>query len=144
MEIAQTTPRQAHEILSRDPAAVYLDVRSSAEFAAGHPQGAINIPVAESDGSGPLTPNADFLTVVEQHLPRERHILVGCQSGGRSQRACGILVEAGFTNVTNVQGGFGGARDRSGQVVVEGWRDAGLPVDSGSPAGRCYSALKRS
>ncbi|HYR79405.1 MAG TPA: hypothetical protein VEO55_05330, partial [Candidatus Dormibacteraeota bacterium] len=48
--------------------------------------------------------------------------------GGRSQRACEMLEEAGYTDLTNVVGGFGGQRDASGQVVVVGWRDAGLPV----------------
>ena len=49
-------------------------------------------------------------------------------AGGRSQRACEMLEEAGFTDLTNVAGGFGGNRDASGNVVVAGWRDAGLPV----------------
>ena len=51
-------------------------------------------------------------------------------AGGRSQRACEILEEAGYGDLTNVRGGFGGARDQSGKVVVAGWRDAGLPVSS--------------
>ncbi len=143
MDIPQTTPSEAHEILTADSDAVYLDVRSSREFEAGHPEGAINIPIAESDGAGPLQPNPEFLAVVERHLPRERRILVGCQSGGRSQRACGVLAEAGYTDVTNVKGGFGGARDRAGQVVEQGWRDAGLPVAEGSPEGRNYHSLKQ-
>jgi len=41
-----------------------------------------------------------------------------------------MLEEAGYADLTNVRGGFGGARDGSGQVVVPGWRDAGLPVTS--------------
>jgi hypothetical protein len=39
-----------------------------------------------------------------------------------------MLEEAGYADLTNVRGGFGGARDSSGAVVVPGWRDAGLPV----------------
>jgi rhodanese-related sulfurtransferase len=143
MDIPQTTPIDAHETLIGDTDAVYLDVRSSREFAAGHPEGALNIPIAESDGGGPLSPNPDFLAVVERHLVPGRPILVGCQSGGRSQRACGVLLQAGYTNVTNVQGGFGGARDRSGQEVTKGWQDCGLPVAEGSPEGRCYRSLKQ-
>jgi rhodanese-related sulfurtransferase len=62
-------------------------------------------------------------------------------SGGRSQRACDMLEEAGFTDLTNVVGGFGGQRDQSGQVLVTGWKDAGLPVttDLGDAA---YAAQK--
>ena len=37
---------------------------------------------------------------------------------------------AGYTDLTNVVGGFGGQRDQSGAVVVKGWRDEGLPVSS--------------
>ena len=143
MEIPQTTPTEAHEILTSDSAALYLDVRSSQEFEAGHAEGALNIPIAEADGGGPLAPNPDFLAVVKRHLAPERRLLVGCLSGKRSQRACAVLLEAGYTNVANIQGGFGGARDAGGQVLTEGWRDAGLPVAEGSPEDRCYSALKQ-
>ena len=39
--------------------------------------------------------------------------------------------EKGTYLVTNVRGGFGGARDQTGRIVIPGWRDAGLPVESG-------------
>jgi rhodanese-related sulfurtransferase len=63
-------------------------------------------------------------------------------AGGRSQRACEILEGAGFSDLTNVRGGFGGARDQSGQVVVPGWRDAGLPV-SNEVGENSYQSLRR-
>jgi len=143
MPIAQATPPEAHEILRRHPDAVYLDVRTEAEFEAGHPAGARNVPVLFVD---PATrqpqPNGDFVAVVERHLPRTTKLVVGCQMGGRSQRACELLAAAGFTDLTNVFGGFGGARDESGRVVP-GWRDAGLPVEQGTPAGAGYAELAR-
>ena len=46
MAIKEITPQQAHDILSADPSVVYIDVRTEREFADGHPQGAVNIPVA--------------------------------------------------------------------------------------------------
>jgi rhodanese-related sulfurtransferase len=142
MGVQQTTPPEAHATLTADPAAVYLDVRTPEEFAAGHPAGARNVPVVFLQGPGrPPVPNADFVAIVETHFPRDTKILIGCQSGGRSQRAADILVQAGYANVTNVQGGFGGARDRSGQVVVVGWREAGLPVERGATAGASYDDL---
>lgn len=132
MEIRQTTPPEAYETLARHRDAVYLDVRTEPEFEAGHPAGARNVPVILFD---PATreprPNADFLKSVEQILPRTTKLLVGCQAGPRSQRACELLAQAGYTDVTNVRGGFGGARDESGRVVVPGWREAGLPVETG-------------
>ena len=112
--------------------AVYLDVRTEAEFEAGHPAGARNVPVVFFDpATRQPTPNADFVATVERTIPRTAKLLVGCQSGGRSARACELLAQAGFTDLTNVRGGFGGARDQSGRVVVPGWREAGLPVETG-------------
>ena len=133
MDIPQTTPPEAFETLKTHPGAVYLDVRTEEEFEAGHPAGARNIPVLVLD---PATQepraNPDFVAAVERELPRSTKLIVGCQAGGRSQRACELLAQAGWTDVTNVRGGFGGARDQSGRVVVPGWRSAGLPVETGA------------
>jgi len=127
MAIKQVEPPEAHQILSGNPDAIYLDVRTEDEFAQGHPAGAINIPVMFMIPGRPQ-PNPDFLAVAEKVLPKGRKLVVGCLAGGRSQRACEVLEEAGYTDLTNVRGGFGGQRDASGQMVVKGWRDAGLPV----------------
>jgi rhodanese-related sulfurtransferase len=142
MAIKQTEPPQAYEILKGDPEAIYLDVRTEAEFAQGHPAGAINIPVVFIKGPGQMEPNADFLQVAEKALPRNKKLVVGCMAGGRSQRACEILEDAGFGDLSNVRGGFGGARDQSGRVVVPGWRDAGLPV-SNDVGDNSYQSLRR-
>lgn len=128
MPINQLEPRQAHETLKNNPDAVYLDVRTEHEFAQGHPAGAINIPVVFIKGPGQMEPNPDFVAVVEKVLPRNKKLVIGCLSGGRSQRACEMLEQAGYADLANVRGGFGGSRDASGQVLVTGWRDAGLPV----------------
>jgi rhodanese-related sulfurtransferase len=130
MAIKQAEPPQAHEVLKTNPDAIYVDVRTEAEFAQSHPAGAINIPVVFIKGPGQMEPNDDFLAVAEKVLPKDKKLVVGCMAGGRSQRACEILEEAGYGDLTNVRGGFGGARDQSGKVVVAGWRDAGLPVSS--------------
>ncbi len=130
MAIRQVEPPQAYELLRNAPAAVYLDVRTESEFAQGHPEGAINIPVVFIKGPGQMELNEDFLPVAEKVVPRDKALVVGCMSGGRSQRACEMLEQAGYTDLTNVRGGFGGARDSEGKIVVKGWRDAGLPVSS--------------
>lgn len=127
MAIKQVEPPEAEQILHGNPDAIYLDVRTEEEFAQGHPAGAINIPVMFMVPGRPQ-PNTDFLAVAEKVLPKGRRLVVGCLAGGRSQRACEVLEEAGYTDLTNVRGGFGGQRDASGQIVVKGWRDAGLPV----------------
>ncbi len=136
------TPNEAHETLARDPAAVYLDVRTEEEFESGHPAGARNVPVVFFDPAARQPrPNPEFVATVRGHLPASTKLLVGCQSGGRSQHACELLADAGYTDLANVHGGFGGARDRIGRAVP-GWRDAGLPVETGQPAGRSYADLK--
>ena len=128
MAINQAEPPQAHETLTKNPGAVYLDVRTEAEFAQDHPTGAINIPVVFIKGPGQMQVNPEFVEIAEKVIPRDRKLVVGCMAGGRSQRACDMLEDAGYTDLTNVVGGFGGQRDASGQVVVAGWKDAGLPV----------------
>ena len=135
MAITQTTPPEAYDILRADPDAVYLDVRTAEEFAAGHPVGARNVPVVFFRPGSPPAPNPDFVASVDRLVPRQTKLLVGCEAGGRSQRACELLQQAGFTDLINVHGGFGGARDQTGRVVVPGWRDAGLPVETGGSGG---------
>ncbi len=131
MDIPQTTPTEAYETLQQHPDAVYLDVRTAPEFEAGHPSGARHVPVVLFGAGGQARPNPDFVGTVEGMIPPTTKLLVGCQAGGRSQRACELLRDAGYTDVTNVRGGFGGARDQTGRLVIPGWRDAGLPVENG-------------
>jgi rhodanese-related sulfurtransferase len=128
MSIKQVEPPQAHEILRKNPDAIYVDVRTEEEFAQGHPAGAINIPVVFLKPGTAPQPNDSFLAVAQKVLPQDKKLVVGCMAGGRSQRACEILEQSGYGDLTNVRGGFGGARDASGTIVVVGWRDAGLPV----------------
>ncbi|MFZ9880336.1 MAG: MBL fold metallo-hydrolase [Phycisphaerales bacterium] len=70
-----------------------LDVRRAAEFANGAIDGALN--AAHTRLRSRL---AD--------LPRSRELLVHCQGGVRSARACALLERHGFT-VTNMAGGYG-------------------------------------
>jgi len=141
MAIKQQVPPEAYATLRDNPDALYLDVRTEGEFAAGHPAGAINIPVMVAKGPGQMQLNLDFVEVAEKVIPRDKKLVVGCMAGGRSQRACEMLEEAGFTDLTNVAGGFGGQRDASGKVVVAGWRDAGLPVTT-ELGDASYAALR--
>ena len=88
MAIKQIIPAQAHEIMGKDPAVIYLDVRTVPEFTAGHPQRGMNVPVVFfNQATGQPAPNPDFLKVVEANVPKDAAIIVGCQAGGRSQRA---------------------------------------------------------
>ncbi|MFH1568754.1 MAG: rhodanese-like domain-containing protein [Gemmatimonadota bacterium] len=131
---------EARQLLDGADGYIYIDVRSDGEYRNGHPAGAYNIPVMHREALG-MVPNPDFLTVVTAHFPQDARLLVGCQSGVRSVRAAEALVAAGYTDVANVRGGFGGTRSADGQTLDRGWLELGLPVDYGDPAERSYAAL---
>ena len=76
----------------RDGSATLLDVRTGEEFASGHLDGFVNIPVDE------LRDHLD-------ELDRSKPVYVICQSGLRSYIACRILAGHGFT-CYNFSGGF--------------------------------------
>jgi rhodanese-related sulfurtransferase len=135
------TAAEAHALQQQGH--TYVDIRSSAEFASGHPQGAVNVPLIEEDEeSGQLLPNPDFVRVMQANFAPDAKLLIGCQSGGRSARATQILSTFGFVNVANVTGGFGGARDpMSGRVVDPGWAGSGLPVELTTAPGCGYRDL---
>ncbi len=124
MAIRQITPTEASRELAADASAVYLDVRTPEEFEAGHPSGARNVPVVLFGGGGPR-PNPEFLATVQRHLSPALKLIVGCRSGVRSQAACELLAQAGFADLANVRGGFGGSDD------TPGWAESGLPVETG-------------
>jgi hydroxyacylglutathione hydrolase len=84
-----------------------LDVRSSAEFRAGHIPGALHMPLGRvPEGAGELS--------------RDCALVVHCQSGGRSPLAVSMLRKMGFHHVANVSGGFAD------------YQRQGLPVETGS------------
>jgi rhodanese-related sulfurtransferase len=115
----------------------YVDVRTTQEFEAGHPAGSLNVPIAHREG-----PNPEFIRVMKAHFPLDAKIVVGCKSGVRSQRAAQALVAEGFANVLDQRGGWEGARNPFGQLVEDGWVQAGLPREDGTPAGRSWSDLR--
>lgn len=85
--------------------ALVLDVRDDAEFASGHIADATHIPLADL---------ATRLGELKKH--QNKAILVNCQRGMRSAKACNILRKAEFTQVHNLQGG------------LNAWVEAKLPV----------------
>jgi len=91
-------------MLNRDKPLV-LDVRDAAEFAAGHIQGAKNIPVAEL---------SDRLKEIEKF--KDKPVLVHCQKGMRAKSACNTLKAQQFSKLNNLQGG------------LDTWIEAKLPV----------------
>ena len=142
MAVKEITPQQVQDALTADSNAVYIDVRTEGEFAKGHPERAVNIPVAFPDPARGMVVNADFVKVVEANFPRDKKIIVGCQAGPRSNAAAGMLQQAGFQDLSNMLGGFGGMRDPTGRVIAPGWAAAGLPVSSENGDSVSYASLK--
>jgi rhodanese-related sulfurtransferase len=132
---ASLTPREAHEKLTASEGAIYLDVRSAPEFAQGHPAGAWNIPILHASAFG-MRPNPEFAEVASRVLPKDALIVVGCKSGQRSLMAAQALAQSGFTNVVNLEGGFGGT------ASCEGWQACGLPSSTEPAPGRTWDELR--
>jgi len=137
MSVKIINPEQAKEILDGNAGAIYIDVRTENEYTGGHVPAAINIPVVWPDpATRQMKPNPDFVKVVSAHVSKDKKIIVGCQMGGRSQLAAELLDKEGFQDVSNMYGGFGGARD------ALGWVQLGFPVETVSPPDRSYANLK--
>lgn len=141
MPVKEIRPQEAHDLLAKESGSVYIDVRTVREFAAGHPQGAVNIPVAFPDPAHGMAMNEEFVKVVESHFPKDKKILVGCQAGPRADAAARLLQQAGYQDISSVVGGFGGMRDPFGNVVAEGWVTLGLPVSQENGEGVSYDSL---
>jgi rhodanese-related sulfurtransferase len=140
MAVKRVLPEEARELMKQGY--VYVDVRSVPEFAAGHPEGAYNVPILNA-GPGGMTPNADFLAVMQKAFPKDAKLVVGCKAGGRSARAASVLEGAGFTNVVDQTAGFDGGPDPASGRMIPGWRPAGLPVSQDAPADHTYDGLKK-
>jgi rhodanese-related sulfurtransferase len=137
-ELPRVSPQEANE--KQGEGWTYVDVRTVEEFEAGHPAGAVNVPISLASGGG-MTNNPDFLRAMEASFAKDAKIIVGCKAGGRSLRAGQALLAAGFTQVLDQHAGWDGARDPFGKLEP-GWSRVGLPIENGQPADRSWAALK--
>jgi rhodanese-related sulfurtransferase len=83
--------------------ATVIDVREPYEYEAGHVDGALLMPLAQT-------------VQLATDLPKDQPVYVICRSGNRSLSAAQALVDAGFQDVRNVGGG------------MIAWQAAGLPI----------------
>jgi rhodanese-related sulfurtransferase len=86
--------------------AVVLDLREPAQYQAGHILGARNTPLAGLEKSA--TDLSRF---------KNRAVIVYCADGRRAGRALDVLRRAGFSQASQLDGGFAA------------WQQAGLPVE---------------
>lgn len=137
------TPQEVHARLTANPAAAYVDVRTVAEFAAGHPRGkVVNIPIIFYHPTTQETlPNNSFLLVMEALYSKDTPLVVGCENGERAKQAARRLLEAGYTDVAVMQGGFTGTKDAQGQPLFPGWRELQLPTTTDNRDGISYVSL---
>ena len=96
----QITVEEIKKRLDAGEKLTIIDVRNPDEHAAGSLPGSILIPLPE-------LPNR--LAELDAHKNEE--IIVHCQKGGRSARACGLLQSSGFSHPVNVTGGYEAWRD---------------------------------
>ena len=94
-----------------EPGAYLLDVREDDEWAAGHAPGAHHLPMME-------------IPARMAEVPGDSDVVVVCRSGGRSGQVVAYLVQNGWDNVRNLDGG------------MMSWAAAGREVvtDNGQPA----------
>ena len=70
---------------------VIIDVRTAAEYASGH-----------LDGARLLDVSSGQLASALPSLDKEAHYAVYCRSGNRSAQAAKLMKDSGFANVTNL------------------------------------------
>ncbi len=94
------------------PADAYLlDVREDDEWMAGHAPGAHHLPMMD-------------VPARMAEVPADGEVVVVCRMGGRSAQVTAYLVNQGWDNVRNLEGG------------MEDWAAGGRPVvsEDGTPA----------
>lgn len=120
-------------MLQENARAVLIDVRSTMEYLMiGHPVGAVHISWMDEPD---WVVNPHFVAEVRKLMLGGischddcAPILLICRSGNRSLDAGEALIEAGFSRVFNVKGGFEGPLDsHHHRSTTAGWRFEGLP-----------------
>ncbi|MES1214658.1 MAG: MBL fold metallo-hydrolase [Bacteroidota bacterium] len=91
-----------------DPNLIIIDVRKPAEFAEGHVNGAINIPLNDFTDPGSMA-----------NIQDDQNLYVHCQSGYRSIIAISMMKRQGIHNLRNVTGGFNAIKEQEKVEIVK-------------------------
>ena len=116
MAVTKISAEELAQRLSAEQTLEIIDVRTPVEFREVHVAGAKNVPLDRID------PHA---VQRERNGTSEQPLYLICRSGARGEQACNRFVEAGFTNVINIDGGTL-ACEASGMNVVRGKRAMSL------------------
>ncbi|MCB0406251.1 MAG: rhodanese-like domain-containing protein [Bdellovibrionales bacterium] len=109
--MSKLSSEQAKEYLAeREGEVCFVDVRSQDEFKSGYIPQSKCIPLPEISNR-------------LNEFPKDRPILLSCQSGMRSAKARQLLESYGFSDIFEVDGGF------------SAWKRAGLPTSKKKKAG---------
>ncbi len=135
-KILEINPLEAQALLTEQPSARLIDVRSKMEFDyVGHPIVAIHVPWKEFPS---WDENPNFCDDVRKALIAsgidglDTPVLMLCRSGVRSKNAGNTLIKEGFGQVYNVLEGFEGDKDDSNhRGTLGGWRFRGLAWEQG-------------
>lgn len=100
----KVSPPEAVRLINREKG-VLVDVCEPAEYAAGHPAGAKNIPLGSLEGSKLLPSN------------KATPVILTCATGARSGRAAALLRKQGYEKAVSLAGGN------------RAWGEASLPVE---------------
>jgi rhodanese-related sulfurtransferase len=126
------SPEEAWKLLSDNPEAVLVDVRTNAEWRfVGVPdlsslgRDVVYVQWSGVDGSR----NGRFVDeLVDAGVtPGDRPVVFLCRSGNRSIGAAEAATDAGIAPSYNVLDGFEGNLDESGHRGSTGWKAIGLP-----------------
>ena len=127
------SPKEAWEILNREPKAVLVDVRTRPEWTF------VGVPDLGKAGKEPvliewqayptMQVNPDFVQqVAAAGADKDAPVLFLCRSGQRSRAAAIAMTAAGFKKSYNIANGFEGGHDPEGhRGRAAGWKADGLP-----------------
>lgn len=128
--VTQLTLTEAWDLMSNDPNAVLIDVRTEAEW------NFVGVPVLDSLHREPRfaqwitfpggAPNSNFIDEATNGLDPSQPVLFLCRSGARSQSAAEAFEAAGFSSTHNITTGFEGDKGPSGHRAG-GWKHSDLP-----------------
>ncbi|HSJ23716.1 MAG TPA: MBL fold metallo-hydrolase [Longimicrobiales bacterium] len=104
--VPEVAPDQLEELLRVD-AVELVDVRNSSEWNEGHIPGSRNVPLGR-------------LPELLDQIPRDRPVVVHCESGGRAAVAIGVLQANGFGDVRHLTGDMTAWRRDNRNVIQAG------------------------